>query len=362
MTSARVVHVVLPDGVDDASRPSGGNVYDRRVCEALEAAGWAVHEHPVHGTWPWPDEASVQSLRAVLAAVPRGAAVLVDGLVGSSAPQALAAEDRRLRLVLLIHMPVADGAPADRAGQAESREAAALAAAAAVVTTSVWARSRLVDGYGVDPARVHVAEPGVDPERIVVGSAEGTALICVAVVAPHKGQDVLLAALARVQDEAWRCTLVGSLEHDAGFVARLRDQAEADGIGSRVAFSGPLVGDRLAAAYADADLLVLPSRGETYGMVVAEALARGIPVVASDVGGVADTLGRARDGTRPGLLVPPGDPAALATTLRRWLGDPSLRQELRTAAQSCRPSFATWQATAERVAAVLVHVTAGSAA
>ena len=98
---------------------------------------------------------------------------------------------------------------------------------------------------------------------------------------------------------------------------------------------------------------MLASHAETYGMVVTEALARGLPVLASEVGGVAEALGHGDDGTRPGLLVPPGDPAALGAALRAWLGDAELRGRLRRAARERRASLRGWSATTSVVAGVL---------
>jgi glycosyltransferase involved in cell wall biosynthesis len=100
-------------------------------------------------------------------------------------------------------------------------------------------------------------------------------------------------------------------------------------------------------------LLVLASHAETYGMVVSEALARGLPVVATEVGGVTEALGEAEDGTRPGLLVPPGDPAALGGALRAWLGDAELRAHLRRAARQRRTSLRRWPTTTSVLADVL---------
>ena len=118
-------------------------------------------------------------------------------------------------------------------------------------------------------------------------------------------------------------------------------------------FPGPRTGPELDRAYAAADLLVLASHAETYGMVVTEALARGLPVLAAEVGGVTEALGHGEDGTRPGLLVPPGDPAALGAALRAWLGDAELRGRLRRAARERRASLRPWAATTSDVAGVL---------
>jgi glycosyltransferase involved in cell wall biosynthesis len=123
-----------------------------------------------------------------------------------------------------------------------------------------------------------------------------------------------------------------------------------------VRFTGPLGGPELDRAYASADLLVLPSRAESYGMVVTEALAHGLPVIAAAVGGVPEALGHAADGQRPGLLVHPDDPAALRAALGRWLDDADLRHRLRAAARSRHESLPTWAATSARIGAVLAEV------
>jgi glycosyltransferase involved in cell wall biosynthesis len=121
----------------------------------------------------------------------------------------------------------------------------------------------------------------------------------------------------------------------------------------RVSFPGPQADTDLARSYAEADVLVLPSRTESYGMVVVEALARGLPVVAAEVGGVPEALGHGADGTRPGLLVPPGDSVALREAIESWLEDAELRRRLRRAARERRESLAGWSTTTSVVADVL---------
>ena len=351
-----VVHVVVPDGIDDPQRPSGGNVYDRHLCRELTAIGWSVHEHAVPGSWPTPAPSDRAGLSDVVAGIPDGGVVLIDGLVASTAPEILVPEARRLRLVILVHMPLGDGLPGAEADQARTREGAALSAAVAVVTPSAWTRSRLLDRHTLRPDQVHVAEPGVDAADIGAGTASGEELLCVAPVAPHKGHDVLLAALAMISDLPWHCTCVGSLDRDPGFAERLRSQAVDDRIGDRVRFTGPLTREELDTAYAASDVLVLASRGETYGMVVTEALARGLPVIATAVGGLPQALGHGSDGGLPGLLVSPEDPAALAEALRAWLGDADLRRQLRHAAGQRRVTLPSWSRTADQIARVIAEV------
>jgi glycosyltransferase involved in cell wall biosynthesis len=279
--------------------------------------------------------------------------VLLDGLVASAAPEALVGEALRLRQVVLVHMPLGHRPPDDEAGAVRAGEREVLAAAAAVVTTSAWTRRRLGQLYALPADRVHVAEPGVDAAGLAPGTATGDALLCVAAVTPDKGHDVLLDGLATVTDLSWRCACVGSLDRDPAFADGVRRRAVDSGLGDRVLFSGPHTGRELDRAYAAADLLVLASHAETYGMVVTEALARGLPILAAEVGGVTEALGYGEDSTRPGLLVPPGDPAALGAALRAWLGDAELRGRLRRAARERRASLRGWPATTSVLAGVL---------
>jgi len=345
------VHVIVPEGIDDPARPSGGNTYDRRVCDGLAALGWTVREHPVPGHWPHPGEAGYAALARTVRRIPDGAVVLLDGLIASAAPEALVPEARRLRQVVLVHMPLGHRPPA---AAARARERDVLASASAVVTTSRWTRRRLAELYALPVDRIHVAEPGTDAAALAPGTPGGGALLCVAAVTRGKGHDVLLAGLATAAGLSWRCTCAGSLERDPAFAARV--QRDARGLGGLVRFTGPLTGPDLDRAYAAADLLVLASRAETYGMVVTEALARGLPVLATGVGGVPEALGHGEDGSVPGLLVPPGDPAALGAALRRWLGDAGLRTRLRSAARERRATLRPWSATTADIAGVLASV------
>ncbi len=347
------VHVVVPEGIDDPVRPSGGNTYDRRVCHGLAALGWAVHEHAVPGAWPRAGATGHAALERAIRRIPDGAVVLLDGLIASAAPEALVPQATRLRQVVLVHMPLGHRPPDGEAGAVRAREREVLATAAAVITTSAWTRRRLAELYALPADRMHVAEPGVDAAALAPGSAAGEALLCVAAVTPGKGHDVLLDGLATAADLSWRCACMGSLDRDPAFADGMRRATRELGLGERVRFAGPRTGPELDRAYATADLLVLASHAETYGMVVTEALARGLPVLATAVGGVTEALGHGDDGTRPGLLVPPGDPAALGAALRTWLGDAGLRGRLRRAARERRASLRGWPATTSVLAGVL---------
>ncbi|NYG07893.1 glycosyltransferase involved in cell wall biosynthesis [Phycicoccus badiiscoriae] len=363
------VHVVLPDTVTDPARPSGGNTYDRRVCSELSGLGWSVRVHLVPGPWPHPGARSEAALAAGLAALPRDAVVLLDGLVASWTPEVVVPEAARLRVVVLVHLPL--GHPTSwqsREPERAERERAVLTASAAVLATSEWTRRWLLDHYDLHPDRVHVAAPGVDLAIPATGSESGSELLCVAAVVPAKGHRELLDALATLGDRSWRLVCAGSLDLDPDHVASLRVRCHDAEIADRVTFVGPLTGRDLDDAYAAADVLVHPSRMETYGLVATEALARGLPVIATSVGGIAEALGTAPDGTTPGLLVPPtaasegaadvGAADGLGRALRCWLEDAGLRERLRTAATARRTTLSPWSTTATQVAAVLTRVAA----
>ena len=351
------MHLVVPGGFDDPTRPSGGNAYDRLVGAALARAGWDVRFVPVPGPWPNVGRAGCAALERKIAALPDDEVVLVDGLIASSAGQVMVSRSRRPRVVVLVHTLLAGSGLTNVPAGIEASEAAVLAAADAVVTTSVWTRERLLTRYSLAAERVRVVCPGVDPAALASGTRDGGALLCVANIVAHTGHDLLVAALAQVRDLDWRCVCVGALDQQPDFVTRVRGQAAAAGMSHRLKFAGVLDGDPLDRAYADADLLLLPSRFESYGMVVTEALARGLPVVATAVGGVSEALGRAPDRRRPGRLVAPNDPAALAAALRDWLQDPTEQARLRTTARQRRRTLRDWDQAARELAAVLLPLT-----
>jgi glycosyltransferase involved in cell wall biosynthesis len=342
------VFVVVPGDIDDPTRCSGGNVYDRRLARGLAAGGRRVHELAVAGSWPHPDVGQRAALAATLAGLPDGAAVLVDGLVACGVPEVVVPAARRLALVVLVHLPLGDETGAAPALVARERET--LAAAAAVVATSPWTARRLADLHGLDPDRITVAAPGTDPAPLAPGTDGASHLLCVGSITPTKGQDLLVAALAGLPVT---CDLVGPVQRDPAHVAGVRAAITRHGLDARVRLTGPRTGAALDAAYAAADLLVVPSRAETYGMVVTEALARGIPVLASDAGGLPETLGHDQDGRVPGLVVPADDVAALRAALHRWMGEPVLRNGLRRSARTRRGMLQGWEVTSRCVVELL---------
>ena len=308
------------------------------MIESLRAIGRVVHEHRITGP---------ADLEPLLAGLPDHAVVVVDGLLGSAAPEALQPAAERLCVVVLLHMPFAEASSDETVRRAERT---ALAAASGVVTTSTWARAWVIAHHGLPHSRVRVVSPGVDPAPVTLALPPGGRLLCLAAVTPAKGHDTLLAALAQLTDLDWFLTCIGALDLEPDFVAGLREMAVRSGIADRIELTGPQPEDRVRSALSSADLLVSASRRESYGMAVAEALAHGVPVAVTDVGGHPEAVGLDARGTPAGALVPPDDPDLLAATLRSWLTDRDERARLRAAAARRRTSLGTWPGAARRFA------------
>jgi glycosyltransferase involved in cell wall biosynthesis len=346
------VHVVVPEGFDNPGRPTGGNIYDRRVCAGLAEAGWDVLVTTVAGAWPVPGSGARAGLARIVSAIPDGETVLIDGLIASSAAAQLVPHTGRIRMTVLLHMPLATALDPHHDASAQRSERVVLGAATGVVVTSEWTRQQVLTRYPIPAHRVHVARPGVDRVAAPAKPVRGR-LICVGVLARHKGQDLLVEALADLADRDWHCVLAGPLDRYPDFVERLQTRITRLGYGHRIRLTGVLTGAALSHAYTTADLLVAPSRSETYGMTVTEALAHGLPVIAAAIGGLPEALGSTADGTRPGQLVPPGDPAALAAALGDWLGDEGHRDRLRAAARQRRSTLRGWEQTTHEIANAL---------
>lgn len=348
------LHVLVPGRLD---RRTGGSIYDRRMVEGLRAAGRSVTVRELPGDWPAPDDAARAAYEAALADAPDGAPVVIDGLVFGAAPEIAARHAGRATLIALLHHPLCDedGLTPEAADRLFESERAALVQAAAVIATSPFTARRL-EAFGLDPAAVWVVAPGVDPAPLATGGGAGSAvqLLCAATLIPRKGHADLLRALARLADLDWRLDCVGAADLHPPTAETARRLTEELGLSDRVAWRGEVDEAGLAAAYAAADLFVLASRYEGYGMVVTEALARGLPVVTTSGGALADTLPPAA-----GLSVPPGNADALADALRRAVGDPALRAELAAGARWARDALSPWPAQAARFAGVLQAIEGG---
>jgi glycosyltransferase involved in cell wall biosynthesis len=329
----------------DLETRTGGYVYDRRLALELEARGWEVRRLSLPAGFPFPSAAELAATDAAFAELPAAGTVLVDGLALGAMPDLAARMRGRLDLVALVHHPLCleTGLDEERAAALAASERAALASARAVVVTSPSTAASVRDLLGVPAGRVTVAVPGTDRAPAARGSGGGR-IVCVGTVTPRKGHLVLVEAMAGLADLDWELLCAGSTERDPAAAAAVRARVEALGLRGRVRLLGELAPAEVADLYDRADLCVSASFHEGYGMALAEALARGLPVVAAAGGAVAETVPPAA-----GLLVPTGDAGALRSALRRFLSEPGLAARLRAGALAARRDLPSWADTAARV-------------
>ncbi len=351
----------------DRDTPTGGTVYDQNLVTELRALGIAVRLHRLAGPWPETDASTQANLARALRAQP---ACLVDGILAGASPEVVAAAvESGHAVTLVVHLPISDelGLDPARRERYAALEGQAVRAASGVVCPSHWCAAELRQRYG--RSDLGVAIPGVTPAPVAPGSQHSGGaprLLTLASLTPTKDQLTLVRAFALLTDLAWSADLVGFDVADPGYAARVRHEVAEAGLADRIRVTGALTGSALDQRWDVADLLVLPSRVETFGLVVTEALARGIPAIVSAGTGAVEALQQgatvpsdAVQGTAgptdatPGAAVPPGDPTALAAVLRRWLTEPTLRRAWQQAALARRGNLPGWQRTAEAVLSYL---------
>ena len=335
----------------DIETRSGGYGYDRRMLAELAGLGWDVTHLALPGSFPAPTAGDLAATAAAFAAIPDRALVLVDGLAFGALPGIAAAEAGRLKLVALVHHPLALEAGLSEAERQtlERAERAALGFADAVVVTSPATARELVANWGVAAERVTVALPGTDPAPRAAGSGGAPTILAIGTLIPRKDHATLVAALTLLADRDWRCRIVGGMDADPATTAALRDQIAASGLADRIELLGPL--PDVAPEYQRADIFALASRYEGYGMVFAEAMANGLPIVACRAGAVGDVVPESA-----GILVPPGDVAAFADAIDRLLADPALRAEMAVASHAAGQKLPSWRQSAAILAAALEGV------
>jgi len=335
--------------------PTGGYAYDKRIITELERLGWQLRLVDIGTGFPWPSGEIRSNARALLVEVPTGWPIVVDGLALGVLPEAASELASRNPLLALVHHPLALewGLSSDQADILHRSEQAALASVKGVIVTSPATARIVASDYDVPADRITVARPGNDPVPQARGSRSDVPhLLSVGAVVPRKGFDVLVRALAALADVRWRLTIAGDLTRDPAAAARLHADIEHYGLTDRISALGAVSSERLAALYDSADLFVLASYFEGYGMAYAEALAHGLPVIGTKAGAIPDTVP-----DEAGLLVVAGDAAALAEALRRAIADAGLRSRLSEGARAAALQLPTWPQSAAIFAGALERLT-----
>jgi glycosyltransferase involved in cell wall biosynthesis len=342
----------------DINAPTGGYMYARRVLALLPQTGIVVQHLELPGSFPAPTAADLAETARRLAAIPQASVALVDGLAYGAMPVEVIGQVRA-RIIALVHHPLCLEAGLSKARQAElnALEKAALALAKRVIVSSPMTARTLAADFGVAPQVITVAEPGTDPAPRARGSEGSPQLLSVGSVIPRKAYDVLVRALAPLRDSDWRLAIAGATDRSPQALAALRTAIAEATLEDRINVLGAVDQEQLARLYDSADAFLLPSLYEGYGMVLAEAMARGLPIVCTTGGAAAETAPDAA-----AFKVAPGDEAALTSAIRRLLDDPSLRHRLADASWAAGQQLPRWEDTTRRIAAVINDLAAGGRA
>jgi glycosyltransferase involved in cell wall biosynthesis len=325
----------------DLATPTGGYAYDRRIIAELKTLGWTIDLIDLGDGYPRPDAANRAAALELLARMPQGQPIAIDGLAFGVLPEAAASLHERNPLIALVHHPLAleSGLSLADAKNFRASERAALEFARRVITTSASTANLMTMDYSVPAEHITVARPGSDPVAPAVGSGDGVVrLLAVGSVVPRKGYDVLIAALATLADLPWQLIIAGDTGRDRATAAKIEGDIARFKLTDRIALLGAVASARLAELYRAADLFVLASRFEGYGMAYAEAVAYGLPTIGTTAGAIPDTLSG-----ESAILVKPDDVAALARALRRLIADSNERQKISSAARAAAAHLPTWR-------------------
>ena len=329
----------------DLATLTGGYVYDRRMITELEHLGWHVDIVALGDGFPWPSDETRGAAQARLLAVPAGRVIVIDGLAFGVLPEAASRLRLRNPLVALVHHPLAmeSGLSAGQSYFLRASERTALAATSHIIVTSAATARIVAAQYAVPAERITIACPGTDPAPMALGSQDGIVrLLSVGAIVPRKGFDVLVAALATLTNLRWHLTIAGDRDRDPETAAQLDADIRRHSLDGRVDVHGAVSPERLPELYAGADVFVLASRFEGYGMAYAEAIAHGLPIIGTNAGAILDTVP-----VGAGVLVAPGDPYALALALRKVIENPSERRRMGTLARAAASHLPTWQKSAK---------------
>jgi glycosyltransferase involved in cell wall biosynthesis len=338
----------------DIATLTGGYAYDRRIIAELRHLGWTVDVVGLGDGFPTPSAAQKASAEAFLLAAPASHPIVLDGLALGALPEIAARLHRERPVVALVHHPLAleTGLSTAQSERLAISERAALASTQGVVATSRWTADLLVERFGVPPGGVAVVVPGTDRRPPSSGSGGGPLrLISVGAVVPRKGFDILVEALAPLADLHWHLVIVGDRQRDAAAVARLDGLIARYGLEQRIDCRANVSPAHLAELYGCADLFVLASHFEGYGMAFAEALAHGLPIVGTTGGATPYTVPAGA-----GRLVAPGDFAALSEALRELIEHPNRRRVLAAAARAAAATLPSWPESAVKFRDLLARL------
>ena len=329
----------------DLSTPTGGYVYDRRIVAELPKSGWQVDVLDIGANFPRASVAERATAHLQLAALPAGRLIVIDGLAFGVMADSAEALHRTHRLVALVHHPLAleTGLQEWEAAQLKASERLALSFVRRVITTSATTARLLAETFAVPEEKISVVLPGIDRVPIVdrsgIGDAANEVVNLLAVGSTRPAQGLRRADRCARPDPgpAMAACHCRRPARSPATARALEAQIASLHLADRVELGRRRVGRAAGAALCSADLFVLPSRYEGYGMAYTEAIAHGLPVIGTTAGAIPEAVPPGA-----GVLVAPDNVSELSLALMRVIGNPAERARLTAGARAAAATLPTW--------------------
>ncbi|SDR21641.1 glycosyltransferase family 4 protein [Pseudovibrio sp. Tun.PSC04-5.I4] len=352
-TSAlKTCHFIFPGDINTAS---GGYRYDREIIRGLQAQNWEVSLISLEGAYPNPTHEDKALAQHAVDDLPESSLVVIDGLALGASPELAEHVARKHRLIALVHHPLCleSGIDPRLAADLKTLEIAALKYATHVIVTSSATKTNFEELMGVPSQNISVVLPGTDrPDLSCLQrkntSSEPVKLLCVGSLVPRKGQLHLVEAMSKLQDLEWQLDLIGSTSFAPDYAVQVRKRIAHYGLSDRINLRGGIPKAELTGFYERADVFVLPTYYEGYGMAFAEAMSFGLPVIASGDGAVSSTVP-----SSAGIHFKVGDESELKDALHLLLTDSTRRQELSKGAAAAARALPDWNESAQAFSSIL---------
>ncbi|WP_310621539.1 glycosyltransferase family 4 protein [Flexibacterium corallicola] len=353
MQNERNLYFAIPGNIESAS---GGYHYNRRMIAGLKGLGWKVEHLPLQGNYPFCELEDRNKAKTIFSSLASGSLVLVDGLAFGVLPKVAKENKERLRMLALVHHPLfmETGLSPPVSEALRGLEQATLRNVRHIIVTSPQTAQTLVDAFSIPSSKIHVVLPGTDrpAQHTKPLKKRGCIrLLCVASLIPRKGQLLLLEALKGLSSLNWRLDLVGETAFDRSYTDKVIKAIHQFSLERKITIHGVVPHKELTSFYQNADIFVLPSFYEGYGMAFTEALAHELPIIASGEGAVKDTLPLGSY-----IYVAPNNSSELISSLRFLIQEPKARQAMAKKARDSVKLLPSWKNSAQSLAAILEDV------
>lgn len=320
----------------DMQSLTGGYLYNMHMMEGLEQMGYSVN---VFGTdWPWDDKSELAKIcRFHFEKLTVGSCILIDSLVLVKIRSSVQEFSSRLIFVGLIHLPATYTFTSGKFGKLAEEEMMVLHQMKQLIVTGQFTYNLLWKA-GLNRANLWIVEPGTGPfPQKTHYKPVPSELLCIANYSAIKAQDTLIRSLYSLTDRDWTLHLYGDKDRDKEYSAGIISFIKQLNLETRVIMHGIAMRDEITAIFLNADLFVMPSLFESYGMALTESLAHGVPVLSTRAGNIPCTVPGGM-----GILVEPGNEKELTDALLSLMDEPAKYASLCSAASKYHLDARSW--------------------